>query len=144
MESQILANAELVKKVARSELNTNVEYNEAGVQWLERYIDGQRQFASEEVKQKLPSTLGSFLGECVRSTFGGQWVQDPEYGWAVKVTEGLVVFPFAKVRKQLEHSEGESVLGLFRSIPAVMAHLAAKTLPAKAEGSKHAPWWKLW
>ena len=81
MENLILANAELVRKVAHEQLGTPVQYDEDGVRWLDGYIDVLRDGANEEVKAKLPNTLGSFLGECIRQAYGGQWVKDPEDGW---------------------------------------------------------------
>jgi hypothetical protein len=106
--------------VAQETLEITVGYDEAGVRWLDGYIDRQRENGDPQVKERLLNTLGSYLGECVRQTFGGDWVQDPNYGWAVKVNEKLSVFPFAKVRKQLNSADGESVLAFFRAIPALM------------------------
>ena len=120
MESQIQANAELVRRVARDSLGVAIDYDEAGVRRLDQYINGQRKAASQELKERLPSTLGSYLGECIRLTYGGQWVQDLEIGWAVKIDETLSVYPFSKVRKQLANPEGNSVLSFFSAIPALM------------------------
>ena len=43
MEAEIRANAELVRKVARDDLNVDAKYDESGVRWLDQYIDGQRE-----------------------------------------------------------------------------------------------------
>jgi len=72
MQANLLANAELVRRAARDQLGVEVNYDEAGVRWLDNYINGQRSAATEVVKAKLPSTLGSFFGECIRHTFGGE------------------------------------------------------------------------
>ncbi len=120
MESRIQANAELVRNVAREQLDVDVDYDEAGVEWLDEYIDVQRESASAEVRERLPNMLGSYLGECVRQTYGGQWVQDPEAGWSVKINDKLSVYPFNKVRKQLASEDGESVLAFFTAIPALL------------------------
>jgi hypothetical protein len=137
MESHIRSNAELVRSVARDTLGVSVDYDEAGVRWLDQYIDGQRQAASQELKERLPSTLGSYLGECVRLTYGGEWVQDPEQGWSVKINEKLSVYPFNKVRKQLANAEGESVLGFFTAIAALRDGRPAPVAPRR-------PWWRFW
>ncbi len=143
MEEHIRANAELVLKLAQ-ELGAEVGYNEAGVRWLNAYIDGQRQAASVEVKNKLPNTLGSYLGECIRQTYGGRWVKSPEGWWGVEVNEKLTAFPFNKVRKQLENEDGDSVLGFFTAIPAIVtSDLGAKQDTAKTK-SPSRPWWKFW
>lgn len=143
MKHNILANAELVRKVAAEQLGTVIQYDEAGVRWLDKYIDGQRAHASADVKAKLPNTLGSFLGECIRQTYGGDWMEDSECGWQIKINNSVSVFPFNKVTKQLANEDGDSVLGLFTAIPA-MLELASKQ--AKAANSKTAerPWWKFW
>jgi len=120
LESRIRANAELVRNVAREQLGMTVDYDEAGVEWLDEYIDIQRESASDDVKERLPNTLGSYLGECIRQTFGGQWLQDPQAGWSVKINDKLSVYPFNKVRKQLANGDGDSVLAFFTSIPALL------------------------
>ena len=137
MESNIRSNAELVRSVARETLGVSADYDEAGVRWLDQYIDGQREAASQELKERLPSTLGSYLGECVRLTYGGQWVQDPEQGWSVKINEKLSVYPFNKVRKQLASAEGESVLGFFKAIAALRDGRPTPVVPGR-------PWWRFW
>jgi hypothetical protein len=132
MQSQIEANAELVRTVAREKLDVDVGYDEAGVRWLDGYIDGQRD-APPKIQDRLVSTLGSYLGECVRRQYGGQWVNDPEQGWAVAINENFSVYPFNKVQKQLTSADGESVLGFFTAIGPLLTRESPKR-----------PWWKLW
>lgn len=138
MQERILYNAELVRDVARESLEVEVGYDEAGVQWLDKYIDGQRDAAGDETKDALPSTLGAFLGECIRHTYGGEWVSDAEAGWGVRVNDQLTAFPFAKVKKQLADGDGESVLGFFRTIRAILGGDAGNAAPVRK------PWWKIW
>ena len=126
---QILANAELVRKVAHEQLGINVGYDEAGVRWLDESINHQRSYATEAVKTQLPIALGSFLGECIRRTYGGEWYLS-ENGWGIKINEKLSAFPFNKVRKQLTNEDGDSVLGLFTTIPAFLALPPAINKPA--------------
>jgi hypothetical protein len=132
MEQHIIANAELVRKVAAEQLEIAVQYDEAGVRWLEKYIDGQRERDSAEVKAKLPNTLGSFLGECIRQTYGGHWVQDPAHGWQVKINDAVSVFPFNKVEKHLANEDGDSVLGLFTAIPGMIGFASKQALRLEA------------
>ena len=145
MKEKLLANAELVRSVAQEELGTEVGYDEAGVRWLDQYIDLQRVAASTSTKERLPNTLGAYLGECVRQSFGGDWIADKEQGWAMQITDRLTVFPFNKVRKQLANSQGDSVLGLFTSIPALLKRPDADAAPAPnaAQPGKR-PRWKWW
>ena len=143
MESQIRSNAELVRKVARESLGVDVAYDEAGVRWLDQYINSQRESAAPDVKERLPSTLGSYLGECVRQSFGGEWVQDPEAGWAVRVNDKLTVYPFNKVRKQLSNAEGDSVSSFFATIPALLHGKPTRPGEPRETDSKRS-WWKFW
>jgi hypothetical protein len=73
MEDRIKANAELVRRVALENMNVEVSYDLDGVRWLEGFINKQRSEATDEVKRKLSSTLGAYLGECIRQTYGGDW-----------------------------------------------------------------------
>jgi hypothetical protein len=145
MEHQILANAELVRSVAREQMGgVVVGYDATGVRWLDQYINGQRARASESTKEKLPNTLGSYLGECIRHSYGGRWIQDQEHGWAVKVNQRVTVFPFSKVRKQLHNADGDSVLGLFTAIPALLNEPVSVTSSPTGFKEPKRPWWKLW
>jgi len=137
VEEQIRSNAELVRSVARENLGVDAGYDEAGVRWLDQYINGQRENATPDVKDRLPNTLGSYLGECVRNTFGGDWIQG-EMGWGVKINEKLTVYPFNKVTKQLSNAEGDSVLAFFKTIPALLQRTS------KSPGDLKKPWWKFW
>ncbi|HEY0587725.1 MAG TPA: hypothetical protein VGD52_16430 [Pseudoduganella sp.] len=149
MEDRIKANAELVRRVALENMNVEVSYDLDGVRWLDGFIDRQRNGATEEVKRKLSSTLGSYLGECIRQTYGGEWVQDPEFGWSVRLKEGFSVFPFNKVNKQLADDDGESVLGLFTAIDPLLANAGepaafSRDLHSADSPSSKRPWWKFW
>lgn len=145
MDQQILANAELVRKIAATQLDTAVQYNEAGVRWLDKFINGQREHASAEVKAKLPNTLGPFFCECIRQTYGGQWVQDLQHGWLLKINEDVSVFPINKVAKHLANEDGDSVLGLFTAIPGVMDFASQQAGAAGANNKAgDRPWWRFW
>ncbi len=116
MEDKIKANAEMVQELAQETLGIELGYDEAGVRWLAGYIDRQRDAADEPTKQALRSVLGSYLGECICRTYGGQWFDDAEFGWGVRVSDKLNVFPMNKVKKQLHDANGESVLPFFMMI----------------------------
>jgi len=130
--------------MAKDKLNTTVQYNEEGVRWLDEYLNRLRQHASEEVKDKLPNTLGAFLGECIHQTFGGSWIQDPEFGWAIKINDKLSVYPFNKVAKQLRNEDGESVLGLFTAIPPLLSGIPLSHSSNPVAQRNERPWWKFW
>jgi hypothetical protein len=121
-ESEVLAairkNAELVISVAQSELGKAIAYDEAGVEWLDGFIQRQHEQGNSQTRNGLVQTLGSYLGECIVRTFGGEWtiVDDT---WAIRFDDQNAAFPFAKVAKQLENGVDDSVLSFFRTIPIV-------------------------
>lgn len=143
MEAAIRTNAELFRRVAMEHMSVDLNYDLEGVRWLDGFIDRQRDGASDNSKAKLPNTAGSYLGECIRRTFGGKWVQHPEYGWSVQITDSLSAYPFNKVHKQLVNPEGDSVLGLFTAIGPLMSAQKRET-KKKAVIAQERPWWKFW
>ena len=123
----IRANADFVVREARENLGQDIGYDEAGVRWLDGYI--QRRHDSGAVGDDtsgLVNTFGSFLGECIAQSYNGHW-QETEHGWAVIVDGDLAVFPFNKVHKHLVEGAADSVLSLYTGVPALIAHTSAST-----------------
>lgn len=120
-EEMIRANAEMVLAVARDDFGQNVGFDAAGVRWLNGYIQRLVDQGGVEASEELCDRLGSFLGTCIIETHGGTW-QDTEHGWAVVLDQNLAVFPFNKTLKHLTEGEGDSVLGLYTSIPAMIGY----------------------
>jgi len=116
MLDRIRANAELVVSVARKQLAEEIGYDEAGVRWLDGYIQRQHEQGNPANRDGLVSTLGSYLGECIVRSFGGQWA-DVDGSWCVRFDDRNAAHPFAKVAKQLEHGANDSVLSFFTAIP---------------------------
>ena len=120
----IMANAALVLKVASELMGHDAGYDEAAVIWLDGFIEGMHDKPDSE-KERLIDTLGSFLGECIRHTYGGQWRWNARLEtWGIHFSEEAdknAVFPFNKVRKHLLNGpdSGDSVLSLFRMIPVI-------------------------
>lgn len=123
MVDRIRANAELVVTVVAKQLGQSISYDLEGVRWLEGYLQRQHEQKDGSLHDGLVSTLGSFLGECIRRNYGGEWA-DWEGSWCVRFDEQNAVFPFAKVRKQLEFGAEDSVLSFYKVIP-VMFKLGA-------------------
>jgi hypothetical protein len=117
MVERIRTNAELVVSLASEQLGKAVGYDEAGVRWLDGFIERQHQQGDPTSRDGLVSTLGSYLGECIVHSFGGQWAEID--GWCVRFDDKNAVYPFAKVAKHLEHGAEDSVLSFFTIIPIV-------------------------
>jgi hypothetical protein len=114
----IQLNVDLVRRIAADELDIGVACDEAGVRWLDGFIQRQHEGGDQAIRERLVQTLGAFLGQCVVETFGGRWIE-ASGTWGVHFDAQNAVFPFAKVAKQLDHGSRDSVLSFFRAIPAV-------------------------
>ena len=116
MVEKIRANAEFVIATAEEQLDEEVGYDEYGVQWLDGYIQRQHEHGDPKIREGLVSTLGSYLGECIIQSFGGEWA-NLDGRWGVRFDARNAAFPFAKVKKHLENGAGDSVLSFFKTIP---------------------------
>ncbi|WP_020474751.1 hypothetical protein [Zavarzinella formosa] len=125
MADRIRENAELVVSVARKQLAVDVGYDEAGVRWLDGYIQRQHEQGDPANRDGLTNTLGSYLGECIVRSFGGVWAEVDE-SWGVRFDDRNAAFPFAKVGKQLEHGAGDSVLSFFTAIPVLFPEVTRR------------------
>jgi hypothetical protein len=135
----IRANAEFVVREARENLDQDIGYDEAGVRWLDGFIQGRHDSgAVGDDPSGLVNTLGSFLGECIANAYDGRW-QETEHGWAVVVDGDLAVFPFNKVHKHLVEGATDSVLSLFKGVPALIAHTTAAETGGESSALDHVP-----
>lgn len=116
MLDRLRANAELVVSVARKQMDQDVGYDEAGVRWLDGYIQRQHEKGDPANFDGLVSTLGAYLGECIIQTFGGHW-SEVDGWWCVQFDDRNAAYPLAKVQKQLENGSEDSVLSFFTAIP---------------------------
>jgi hypothetical protein len=117
LEEKIHANALLVIKLLSEAAGFELGFNEESVAWIDGFIERQR--TAEDVEPEfiasLVSRLGSFLGECIRHEYGGEWKQ-LDGGLAVRFSPGNEAYPFNKVRKQFEHGSGDSILSFYKSV----------------------------
>lgn len=142
MEENIRANAEMVVQQLRPLSGIEFGYTQESVEWLQGYIERLRssgEFDNVEKKDKLTSVFGSFLGECIVRCYGGMWRQHEAGEWCVAFNDGNMVFPFAKVAKQIDYGLEDGITSFFTLIPIVFKdRLDAVTSTTKK------PWWKLW
>jgi hypothetical protein len=114
----IRANAALVVSIANDRPGQELAFDEQAIRWLDGYIQRQYEAGDPTSRDGLVNTLGSFLGECIIRSFGGEWAY-VDGSWCVRFDEKNAVFPFAKVAKQLENGSVDSVLSFFTIIPIV-------------------------
>ena len=114
----IRRNAELVVSVFAENNNVNLGYDEESVEWLDGYVERNRENFDEATIDKLTSVLGSFLGECICRNFGGEW-QQTENGLAVTFADGNAAYPLNKIGKHFRNGADDSILSFYRTIPLI-------------------------
>ena len=130
----IRANAKLITSMAHEKLGQQITYDKAGVEWLDGYIQRQHEQGDPAIHDGLVNTLGSYVGECIIQNIGGQWAET-NGNWYVRFDDRNAANLFAKVGKQLENGEADSVLGFYNTILVIFQ--------GKVSSSKK-PWWKFW
>jgi hypothetical protein len=141
MREMILKNAELTVEQMRPVSGLAFNYDAESVEWVDGYINRQRERPQmdAEMIDVLVDVLGSYLGECVRRTYGGEWLED-KYGWCIRFNAENGVYPFSKTRKQLEKGPEESIYSFFTMIPIVFGEesplLRGKPSPIATEPKK--------
>ena len=119
---KLRANADLVVRTLRENLDVELGFDRAGVEWIDGYINRLRDAIEPENRSGLISTLASFVGESIIRTYGGNWVEQ-EGWWGVRVSERIWACPFAKIEKQFENGPEDSVASFFTCIPVLDKHL---------------------
>lgn len=141
MEDKLRQNAELVIAQFKKLGHADFGYDSQSVGIIEEFIERQRTRAdyNQNLKDGLVSTLGSYLGQCIIECYGGAWANKDGQWWVMFDGENGAA-PFSKVSKQFDNGIelGDSVKGLFDSIPAVFAPVTGKV------NVKSKPWWKFW
>lgn len=90
--------------------------NRESVAWTEGFIERQRESLEEEAGEGLINVLGSYLGEAIIAAAPeALWDDDDAGRLGLRFANGDMVFPFAKVAKQLAGglAAGESILSFY-------------------------------
>lgn len=109
----IRGNAGLVVRMFSKETEFKFGYNKESIEWLDAYIEHIRKnpWTEEELNQ-IVSNLGSFLGEAIIHSFGGEWTLD-QRGWAIRWDEFNLVYPFMKVSRHLQNGQSDSIYSFY-------------------------------
>jgi hypothetical protein len=89
-----------------------LNFDEASVKYLDGYIERGKDTLKPD-DQRLINIFGAFLGECVIASYGGHWHEGEPGMWGIRFENGDMVFPFAKVAKQLAGGDGDSIYGFY-------------------------------
>ncbi len=111
-EEKIAANA---AKVMETFSEHGLAFDSRSVEWIDGYVERNREGWDADTRDHLGSILGSFLGECIRHNFGGSW-EMTENGLAIMFTSGNGVFPFNKINKHIANGTDDSIRGFYDSI----------------------------
>lgn len=106
---RINANAELVIKTFP---DANLGYDQESVEWIDGYIERNREKWDEHTKDQLKNVLGSFLGVCIERTMNARWEED-EYGQALIFSDGNRAYPLNKTGKHIENGSDDSILSFY-------------------------------
>ena len=125
----IQRNAELVIQSTYQQFGVTLAYDDESVEWLDEYIERLRKqkYPAEDM-DKLVNVFGSYLGECIRHEFGGEW-SDEQGNWVIRFDAKNAAFPFNKVLKQFEHGSSDSIAIFYANIPVLYAHVLRKDDP---------------
>lgn len=114
--AQIRANAAFAVEEFRGLCGAAFGFDAPSVAWVEGYIERMRvRYGDDGVPGGLVSVLGSYLGEAIIASAGGDWVEDEDGRLGVRFASGDTAYPFAKVRKQFDEglAGAESIAGFY-------------------------------
>ncbi|MCB2379912.1 hypothetical protein LGH70_20115 [Hymenobacter sp. BT635] len=103
-------------EAVRRQLQVNA-FDAAAVQRLAEFIDAQRTNIKDAEREGVISALGCFLGQCLVSTYQGEWALGPDKTTGVGIAGKHFFNPFYRVSQQLAHGQKESVAVFFAGIP---------------------------
>ena len=120
------AAAEGVVAQLREDLGVELNYDEQSIEWLDGYINRIRAELNKETYSGLAAALGAYVGETIIATYGGAWHYFEEPGqWGVQLPDGIGAFPSAKIYKQLENPDFDSILSFFTILPKLRDHVTS-------------------
>lgn len=120
MQAAIDGNVALVQGAFAQDVGVVFDFGRPSLEWLDGFITRTRGGDPGSDHGNLPSIFGSYLGECIRHRDGGRWVCDPDGLVGLEIVPHFKVYPFAKAQKQYDGGEGDSILGLYDAVPALL------------------------
>jgi hypothetical protein len=102
-----------------SELGVKLDLDEESIEWIDGYINRNRESLDNDTKEKLIDIFGSFLGEAIIKNFGGTWaIHDGSLG--IHLNDESFAFPFSKVSKQMYEGPEDSIYSFYTIVPMVL------------------------
>lgn len=116
--SELHNDAKLVIDVMSEKEDVQLDFSADSISWLDTYINQHRHNLNDNDKHILREKLGAFVGETIRRTYGGQWVQAGNE-WMIGFNDETATSPFEMVHAQLE--DESSLTSLYERIPELFA-----------------------
>jgi hypothetical protein len=120
MEQNFKSLADNFVSTAARDSGVSLTFDRASVAWTDEFIERLRPAIHESLIDGLSVSIGAFLGECVRASYGGEWRRSEDGTWGVYFDDMNAAFPFAKVQKQLKNGKEDSILSFYEVIPVVL------------------------
>jgi hypothetical protein len=142
--------SEFIELAKPASMNDNFGFDRQSVAYLDAFIDRQTKPArrDESLRAQFVSLLGSYLGEAILATYGGEWVE-LDGGLVIHIQRGdevIMLQPFGKVHDRIMNGNEDNIEFYFAEfIPKTLAGEAPpewKVAEYQADPPK--PWWKLW
>jgi hypothetical protein len=90
--------------------------SEQGLQEIEKFLESK----SEAEQQEYVLKIGTYLGECIIESYGGQWIEREPGIWGIKLSDGNLVFPIGKVQKFVNDPKVNSFSSFYGVIPMLL------------------------
>ena len=98
---------------AKQSFDVDLKYDEESVLKLDDIIQSAWPEKPPVQIDSVILVFGSFLGEAIKHTLGGEWVRT-EQGWGVKIGEATLMV-FTKVKKRLLNGMEDSISYYYQS-----------------------------
>lgn len=113
----MLANAEVLRNIAREHFQIDIDYDIGGVRWVNQFLENTYKNGSTQDHKNIILFAGAFVGQCIVRSIGGKWDWHGD-DYVIRTADDKLFSPCSKVAKQLAcGQDGEdSVLGLYKVI----------------------------
>lgn len=115
--TQIQSNTQLVIDGMQEEHKVKLTLDGGSVQWLDSYVNQQRDLVTRELADQMTRGFGCFLGSAIIAQHGGTWVQHEQHGLSVELESGAIVLPFHTLARQFRHENKASIYVVFLTAP---------------------------
>lgn len=110
--TRILERAKEGREILSDSAGYEVDYGDESLEWISEALPG-----SDE---NLVLVIGPFYGEAIINRLGGEWVmvgKEP----SIKLPNGMLIFPYGKVHKNLINGSEDSIFHFFKYLEGILS-----------------------